>query len=74
MEEQKQISDERKEDDDSESEIKVAEKEKKEAHEWIRRNIDSELRSKYMQKLGITRKSFSFLSPVEENESEANPL
>lgn len=38
-------------------------KEREEAKEWLRKQMDEELRHKYMQKLGIKRKMFSFLSP-----------
>lgn len=53
--------------------LSTVERDKEEAIEWIKRNLDSELRTKYIQKLGIQmKKKFSFLSPqlVEDKEDE----
>jgi len=47
----------------------MEQKEKREALEWIRQTVDAELRTKYISKLGIKKKSFSFLSPSFEEDS-----
>ncbi|EAR96717.2 kinase, putative (macronuclear) [Tetrahymena thermophila SB210] len=73
-EEQKQISSTKLEDElDPQAQIEL-DKEKKEAREWIKKNIDTDLRQKYMQKLGITKKSFSFLSPPIEDKPEEQEI
>ncbi|KAL4476619.1 hypothetical protein ABPG72_000778 [Tetrahymena utriculariae] len=73
-EEQKQISQTELEDElDRQAQIEL-DKEKKEAREWIKKNIDTDLRQKYIQKLGITKKSFSFLSPPIEEKPEEQEI